>query len=79
MGKVVMHVGIRPKFPTKEVKVDEITYYFEKQTGKYWTKREMGSGCMGVTEKKTYGIYLDLLYCNHCDEWFSDKQFEEVR
>lgn len=74
--KKVKHIGTRPTSPTKEVQVDGRFMHFEKATGKYWTMREINSGCNEIVNHQT-GIE-DLLFCSECDEWFSAKQFKDV-
>ena len=75
---MIRHVGIRPKYPTHQVKLQyRYEYYQEEEvTGKIWTARELKSGCGEIVQVlKTLG---DCIYCAHCDEWFNKKQFKEV-
>lgn len=61
------HVGIRPKYPTRELTEEENRRYFgfdyvlyeiypESEapiTGKFWTKKQLNSGCNSVTSMPT--------------------------
>jgi len=81
MSKI--HTGIRPAAPIKELKrmfrAKNVNTYLETLHGggtRIWTERELQSGC-GVkidVIKKINGV----IYCPHCDEYFSEQQFAEV-
>ena len=76
------HVGVRPTYPlvTKlrpEQKAREGIKYeiFAKGGYKIWTERMLRSGCNNeVSGDVRIG---SLIYCEHCDEFFSQDQFVE--
>jgi len=76
----VKHVGCRPEHATVLVKIRHREYFFEdipeEEGGKFWTKRELLSGCKQIVERVNY--IGDLIYCSYCDEHFNVKQFVEV-
>ena len=79
---IFKHVGIRPLTPLAVIKRDgrKKDYILEPATGKYWSKRELSSGCDEVLEDiRVMEVEGDILYyCTHCEEWFHNKQFEVV-
>lgn len=79
---ILRHKGIRPKYELQFDKgyKDNWHHFFEPHPnggGKYWSKRELISGC----NKKLVDPPRkeNLTYCKYCDEWFDNKQFKKVR
>ena len=79
----LVHKGIRPKYElvhkTNELKAIKGIDYEIYPNGAYrvWTKRMLTSGC----DCSIHDIHKldDLIYCPHCDEFFSVDQFEEIK
>ena len=75
---ILVHVGIKPEHATFPETVGLHKYQIEKMpdgSSKLWTGRMLTSGCnQEVSEIEGED---NLIYCNHCDEWFSKNQFKE--
>ena len=80
----LVHVGVRPKYKlTLENCKDEVKrrykgcYYEHLPDGgfKVWTSRMLASGCNKVLDDIVRKY--KLIYCPHCDEFFSKDQFKE--
>lgn len=80
------HVGLRPEGEiktTQEIYKTEssLNYFyknhveeFEDGSKKIWNARTLASGCGNETKSaKRLG---ELIYCEHCDEYFNKEQFE---
>lgn len=85
----LIHVGIRPEFKimalTREFKSVKDHYCEMLSDGSYkiWTTRMLESGCNkrmsmddGIIQSGDNTIN-NLIYCKHCDEFFSRNQFKE--
>ena len=76
-----LHKGIRPVGEIKAIRTDLMTQYnyqevLENGHVRLWTNRMLRSGCnQEVKEIKTLS---GLIYCPHCDEYFSQNQFLEL-
>ena len=78
----VRHVGQKPKHKLIEIKEEskkrKFKYYEKypddhKLEGRYWTKRQLLGGCDGESKRK---VKNGMIYCDHCNEWFTVKDFE---
>ena len=73
------HVGIRPKYKTyrytRKLQARNGQSYELLPEGGYrlWTDRMLNSGCNQVLVNVKR--YRGLIYCPHCEEWFSEEQF----
>lgn len=88
--RTYMHVGCRPKYPTRELTAEEHSRYgqfgyvaYEEYPpqlnigiGRYWTKRQLESGCgtsttMGLALAETYARdpkFYGATFCCACGE-----------
>lgn len=91
------HVGVRPEFPLRDLTEDELERYaqfnyakFEEYpvsklplVGKYWTEKQLKSGCktvtvMGRALSETYAVdpsYYGSTFCSGCGAHFPVAEF----
>jgi len=75
---MLVHSGQRPKYEF----VDNDRKGFEKMhfekypdgSGKWWTDKMLKSGC----GRRVDFTDAELIYCPHCDQTFSRKEFTDV-
>lgn len=74
---MLIHKGVRPTNELEEISFKKKYYaeHFDDGSWRLWTMKLLKSGCgLGVLEVKDLG---GLIYCPHCEEWFSKEQYEE--
>lgn len=78
----VIHKGKTPTYDLEPTEMYKDMMYepYPNGGGKFWSPRELKTGCGGdvmepygtVATMEDYG----LIYCPYCDEWFNEKEFE---
>lgn len=83
MTKKIKHVGIRPSYPlvTDDIEKYNVFKRYRSEvlpdgSERRWTKRMLKSGCGQIVDgERKIG---DLIYCEHCQEYFAKEQFENA-
>ncbi len=76
----LIHKGIRPKYGLDYLDDGRIrkTYLERRPDGitRMWNLKLLNNGCGKVLTSEMLEDG-DLLYCEHCEEWFNKNQFTE--
>jgi hypothetical protein len=90
--RTYIHVGMRPKHPTRDLTPEEIERYsdagyvkFEPSMCRFWTAAQLASGCgvqttMSIPLAETYArqpTFYGGTFCAHCRAHFSVGQYGE--
>lgn len=73
----VKHVGIRPRYLTtwSEVNKGWVAEKLPNGITNHWSPRMMQSGCNTYNIEEVVTELNSLVYCEHCDEYFTYNQF----